>query len=71
LNLLLIATRVPTAPPVITHGRALSQPLTPCHAARCSSVELSFDAAKMIAAKMTIARIMWIDPGTVCHRLPF
>ncbi len=25
----------------------------------------------MIAAKIKIARIMWIDPGTVCHRLPF
>ena len=61
----LSATRVPTAPPVITHGRAVSQPLTLCHAGLCSSVEPSLDAATMIAAKITIAKIMWIVPCAV------
>ena len=42
------------------HGRVVSQSLTRCHAGLCSSVEPSFEAATMIAAKITIARIVWI-----------
>ena len=48
------------------HPRERGEPtLDACHAGLCWSVEPSLDAATMIAAKITIAKIMWMVPCAV------